>query len=137
MKSLSVFMKDLGAVFKNPKMRISMFAILFIPVLYSGLFLKAFWDPYGKMNELPVAVVNQDKGADYEGTKLTAGEDLVTEPEEDGRVQVEFRQPGAGGSRACGQYLLYGDCGSGRLLGQGNYTAGCRPAAGQDHLRAE
>ena len=79
MKSLSVFMKDLGAVFKNPKMRISMFAILFIPVLYSGLFLKAFWDPYGKMNELPVAVVNQDKGADYEGTKLTAGEDLVTE----------------------------------------------------------
>ncbi|WP_342476999.1 YhgE/Pip domain-containing protein [Paenibacillus sp. FSL H7-0350] len=79
MKSLSVFMKDLGAVFKNPKMRISMFAILFIPVLYSGLFLKAFWDPYGKMNELPVAVVNQDKGADYEGTKLTAGADLVTE----------------------------------------------------------
>lgn len=79
MKSLSVFMKDLGAVFKNPKMRISMFAILFIPVLYSGLFLKAFWDPYGKMNELPVAVVNEDKGADYEGKQLTAGEDLVAE----------------------------------------------------------
>jgi putative membrane protein len=79
MKSLSVFIKDLGAVFKNPKMRISMFAILFIPVLYSGLFLKAFWDPYGKMNELPVAVVNEDKGADYEGSKLSAGTDLVAE----------------------------------------------------------
>lgn len=79
MKFLSVFIKDLGAVFKNPKMRISMFAILFIPVLYSGLFLKAFWDPYGKMNELPVAVVNEDKGADYEGSKLSAGTDLVAE----------------------------------------------------------
>ncbi|OKP94595.1 YhgE/Pip domain-containing protein [Paenibacillus sp. P32E] len=79
MKSLSVFAKDLGAVFKNPKVLIPMFVVLFIPVLYSGLFLKAFWDPYGKMNELPVAVVNEDKGADYEGTKLTAGNDLVEE----------------------------------------------------------
>ncbi|MHA6532817.1 YhgE/Pip family protein [Paenibacillus sp. BAC0078] len=79
MKSLSVFAKDLGAAFKNPKVLIPMFVVLFIPVLYSGLFLKAFWDPYGKMNELPVAVVNEDKGADYEGKSLTAGNDLVEE----------------------------------------------------------
>ncbi|WP_342438591.1 YhgE/Pip domain-containing protein [Paenibacillus sp. FSL L8-0436] len=79
MKSLSVFFKDLGAVLKNPKVLIPMFVVLFVPVLYSGLFLKAFWDPYGKMNELPVAVVNEDKGADYEGSKLTAGNDLIEE----------------------------------------------------------
>lgn len=77
MKSLSVFIKDLGAVFKNPKVLIPIIVVLFIPVMYSGLFLKAFWDPYGKMNELPVAVVNEDKGADYEGKALTAGKDLV------------------------------------------------------------
>ncbi|WP_342564505.1 YhgE/Pip domain-containing protein [Paenibacillus sp. FSL R7-0345] len=79
MKSLSVFFKDLGAALKNPKVLIPMFVVLFIPVLYSGLFLKAFWDPYGKMNELPVAVVNEDKGAEYEGSQLTAGSDLVEE----------------------------------------------------------
>ncbi|WP_310831618.1 YhgE/Pip domain-containing protein [Paenibacillus pedocola] len=79
MKSLSVFIKDLGAALKNPKVLIPMFVVLFIPVLYSGLFLKAFWDPYGKMNELPVAVVNEDKGADYEGSKLAAGNELVEE----------------------------------------------------------
>lgn len=79
MKSLSVFAKDMGAVLKKPKVLIPMLVVLFIPVLYSGLFLKAFWDPYGKMNELPVAVVNEDKGADYEGTKLAAGNDLVEE----------------------------------------------------------
>ncbi|WP_150265409.1 YhgE/Pip domain-containing protein [Paenibacillus tepidiphilus] len=79
MKSLSVFVKDLGAALKNPKVLIPMLVVLFIPVMYSGLFLKAFWDPYGKMNELPVAVVNEDKGADYEGTKLAAGEELVAE----------------------------------------------------------
>lgn len=79
MKSLSVFMKDLGAALKNPKVLIPMFVVLFIPVMYSGLFLKAFWDPYGKMNELPVAVVNEDKGAAYEGSQLTAGHDLIEE----------------------------------------------------------
>lgn len=79
MKSLSVFFKDMGAALKNPKVLIPMFVVLFIPVLYSGLFLKAFWDPYGKMDELPVAVVNEDKGAEYEGSKLTAGNDLIEE----------------------------------------------------------
>lgn len=79
MKSLSVFLKDLGATFKKPKVFIPILAVLFIPVLYSGMFLGAFWDPYGKMDELPVAVVNQDTGADYEGKQLTVGKDLVEE----------------------------------------------------------
>ncbi|MDQ0193999.1 YhgE/Pip domain-containing protein [Paenibacillus wynnii] len=90
MKSLSVFMKDLGAALKNPKVLIPMFVVLFIPVLYSGLFLKAFWDPYGKMNELPVAVVNQDKGALYEGKQLSAGSDLLNELKKTDGFQWEF-----------------------------------------------
>ncbi|MFD3260504.1 YhgE/Pip family protein [Paenibacillus lentus] len=79
MKSMSVFFKDLGASFKKPKVIIPILVVLFIPVLYSGMFLTAFWDPYGKMNELPVAVVNQDNGAEYEGKSLQVGQDLVAE----------------------------------------------------------
>lgn len=79
MKSMSVFFKDLGASFKKPKVIIPILVVLFIPVLYSGMFLTAFWDPYGKMNELPVAVVNEDIGAEYEGKSLQAGQDLVDE----------------------------------------------------------
>ncbi|WP_110931621.1 YhgE/Pip family protein [Paenibacillus bouchesdurhonensis] len=79
MKSMSVFFKDLGASFKKPKVIIPILVVLFIPVLYSGMFLTAFWDPYGKMNELPVAVVNEDTGAEYEGKSLQVGEDLVAE----------------------------------------------------------
>lgn len=79
MKSLSVFLKDLGASMKKPKVFIPILAVLFVPVLYSGMFLTAFWDPYGKMDELPVAVVNQDKGANFEGKSLQVGSDLVTE----------------------------------------------------------
>lgn len=79
MNSMSVFFKDLVASFKKPKVIIPILVVLFIPVLYSGMFLTAFWDPYGKMNELPVAVVNEDKGAEYEGKSLQVGKDLVDE----------------------------------------------------------
>lgn len=79
MKSISVFFQDLVASFKKPKVIIPIIVVLFIPVLYSGMFLAAFWDPYGKMNEIPVAVVNEDAGAEYEGKSLQVGKDLIEE----------------------------------------------------------
>ncbi len=50
---------------------------MFIPVLYAGMFLWAFWDPYGKMDKLPVAIVNSDTGATMDGEQLKLGDDLV------------------------------------------------------------
>ncbi|WP_334073604.1 MULTISPECIES: YhgE/Pip domain-containing protein [Paenibacillus] len=79
MKSISVFFQDLAASFKKPKVIVPIIVVLFIPVLYSGMFLAAFWDPYGKMNEIPVAVVNEDTGAEYEGKSLQVGKDLIEE----------------------------------------------------------
>lgn len=35
--------------------------VLIIPFMYSFFYLKAFWDPYKQMNEIPVAIVNLDK----------------------------------------------------------------------------
>ncbi|MHA0856484.1 YhgE/Pip family protein [Paenibacillus sp. CMAA1364] len=90
MKSMSVFFKDMGAVARNKKVLITMIAILFIPVMYSGMFLGAFWDPYGKMVDLPVAVVNTDQGSDYEGKSLHVGEDLVKELKETDGFKWEF-----------------------------------------------
>ncbi|MFB8372355.1 YhgE/Pip family protein [Paenibacillus taichungensis] len=79
MKSFTVFGQDLKSAFKKPKVFIPILVVLFIPVLYSGLFLNAFWDPYGKMNELPVAVVNTDQGATYNDKSLEVGQNLVDE----------------------------------------------------------
>ena len=40
-------------------------AVLCIPFMYSFFYLKAYWDPYGEGNidNLPVAIVNEDKGS--------------------------------------------------------------------------
>ena len=74
MKSLAVFFKDIGTAIRNPKVLVTMVAILFVPVMYSGMFLGAFWDPYSKMEDLPVAVVNTDVGANFESKSLHIGE---------------------------------------------------------------
>lgn len=42
------------------------------------MFLWAFWDPYGHLDKLPVAVVNEDKGAMFEGEQLKLGDKLVS-----------------------------------------------------------
>lgn len=61
---------------RTRKMIVPMIAILFIPVLYAGMFLWAFWDPYANMEDLPVAIVNLDEGAENEGEQLALGEEL-------------------------------------------------------------
>ncbi|GEO26397.1 phage infection protein [Alicyclobacillus acidoterrestris] len=61
------------------KQLISILGIFFIPIIYAGVYLWAFWDPYGHLNRLPVAVVNNDKGAIYDGEKIDAGQKLVNQ----------------------------------------------------------
>ncbi|MGD6817748.1 YhgE/Pip family protein [Metabacillus sp. 84] len=74
---MSLLAKEWKALLTNKKILIPVIAVLFIPVLYAGMFLWAFWDPYENLEQLPVAVVNQDKGAEYEGEDLQVGKDLV------------------------------------------------------------
>ena len=49
-----------------------------MPLLYSGMLLWAFWDPYGHLDDLPVALVNNDNGAEIEGEELVLGDELIT-----------------------------------------------------------
>ncbi|WP_042455172.1 YhgE/Pip domain-containing protein [Neobacillus dielmonensis] len=69
--------EELSTIFSNKKILIPILAVLFIPVLYAGMFLWAFWDPYAKLDQLPVAIVNEDKGAAMDGQQLELGNDLV------------------------------------------------------------
>lgn len=70
MKLFQVIKDDLKNFIKSPMLIITFLAVAFVPILYSGFLLKGTWDPYGKLENLPVAVVNLDKGAVYDGEKL-------------------------------------------------------------------
>ena len=58
---------------KNKILLLSMAVISFIPIMYSGFFLGSIWDPYGQTKNLPVAFVNEDKGAQLNGQALNVG----------------------------------------------------------------
>ncbi|MEV6418939.1 YhgE/Pip domain-containing protein [Streptomyces sp. NPDC051662] len=57
--------------------RAALVAILLLPLLYGALYLWSFWDPYGRLDRLPVALVNDDKGATAAGRKITAGDEIT------------------------------------------------------------
>ena len=49
--------------------------VLCIPLIYSFFYLKSYWDPYGNLTDLKVAIVNLDKGQD----DTNQGNELVKE----------------------------------------------------------
>ncbi|MEU7486276.1 YhgE/Pip domain-containing protein [Streptomyces sp. NPDC042319] len=57
--------------------RAALVALLLLPLLYGALYLWSFWDPYSRLDKIPVALVNSDRGASAEGQKVNAGDDLV------------------------------------------------------------
>lgn len=71
------YMAEWRTLFSNRKLLISVTAVALVPLLYSSLFLWAFWDPYAKLDSLPVAVVNRDQGAVVDGEPINVGEQFV------------------------------------------------------------
>lgn len=65
--------------FKGPWPVIGLLFVLLIPTIYAGLYLWSNWDPYGKRDQVPVAVVNLDKPAQVENATISAGDRLVKE----------------------------------------------------------
>lgn len=57
--------------------RAALVALLLLPLLYGALYLCSFWDPYGRLDRIPVALVNDDKGATASGKKLAVGDGIV------------------------------------------------------------
>ncbi|MEU8544349.1 YhgE/Pip domain-containing protein [Streptomyces sp. NPDC048717] len=64
--------------------RAALVAILLLPLLYGALYLWSFWDPYSRLDKLPVALVNEDKGTTAAGQKITAGADITENLRESG-----------------------------------------------------
>ena len=82
--------KEWKAIFKKPTFIIVMIGISLIPALYNIIFLSSMWDPYGQLSELPVAVVNNDKEASYNGNTMSIGKDMVSNLENNKSLDFHF-----------------------------------------------
>ena len=73
--------KEWKAIFKRPKFIVVMLGVSLIPFLYNVIFLSSMWDPYGKLSDLPVAVVNKDQSTVLNGKTLAIGDQMVANME--------------------------------------------------------
>ena len=117
--------------FRGTMPKLALIFVLIVPALYGAIYLSANWDPYGRLGNLPVAVVNADRP------------DHVREPDDHGRrglrhraeagcgVPVPRRRRDRGPARSPGRRLLPGDQRARRLLRQPGQRSGGRPAPGR------
>lgn len=90
MQGMRLFGQELLDIVKNKKVLISVIGILFIPIMYSGMLVGAFWDPYGKTSDLPVAIVNEDTGGELDGKQLALGNGLVDNLKDNDKFKWAF-----------------------------------------------
>ncbi|MGW5848533.1 YhgE/Pip family protein [Streptomyces sp. NPDC055254] len=57
--------------------RAALVALLLLPLLYGALYLWSFWDPYSRLDRVPVALVNADRGTTVDGERIDAGGEIT------------------------------------------------------------
>lgn len=83
-------LEELKTLIKNPKLMITMIGVALVPALYNLSFLGSMWDPYGRVNDLPIAVVNHDKPAKRADKSLTIGNDMVNKMSKSKDLEYHF-----------------------------------------------
>jgi putative membrane protein len=89
-KIMTVFGRGLKSIIKNPVAMIIVIGVCIIPSLYAWVNIKACWDPYGNTSTIPIAVVNNDKGATIAGQNINVGAEVVEELKENKNIGWKF-----------------------------------------------
>ncbi|WP_139991170.1 YhgE/Pip domain-containing protein [Paenibacillus paridis] len=84
------FGQELSGIARNKMLLISVIGVMMIPVMYSSMFLGAFWDPYGNLDKMPVAVVNADTGYKYNDEMMHIGDDFEEQLKENEKFEWHF-----------------------------------------------
>lgn len=82
MNLVKLFFNESAKLSANKAILCSIIAALLVPVVYSGILLSATWGPYDHLSNLPVAVVNNDRGAAAGDQAIHVGNDLIANMKE-------------------------------------------------------
>jgi putative membrane protein len=73
--------------------RVAIVVLMLLPLVYGALYLWAFWDPFGHVNKMPVALVNSDRGAVVFGQQFNAGAEISKSLTADGSLDWHVVSP--------------------------------------------
>ncbi|WP_297519017.1 YhgE/Pip domain-containing protein [uncultured Clostridium sp.] len=85
-----VFKRDIKSIFTNPIALLIIVGLCIIPSLYAWINIKAAWDPYSNTGTLPVAVINEDKGATLAGKNINIGDGIIDELHSNDKIGWKF-----------------------------------------------
>jgi len=76
-KILAIFKNDLKEIYKRPAAAFVLFGLVIIPGMYAWLNIDSNWNPYENTGNLPIAIVNKDKGTVILNENINMGNSLV------------------------------------------------------------
>jgi putative membrane protein len=79
MRSAEIALLELKRLVSARPFRLAVAVVCLVPLLYGVLYLWAFWDPYERLDKLPVALVVEDRPAVADGATVHVGKDLIAE----------------------------------------------------------
>ena len=87
--------------------RIALLTIIVLPLLYGAMYLWAFWNPFNEVSKVPVALVNEDRGAVAQGEQLRAGDEVAASLKASGQLDLhEMSAQEAADGVASGRYYF-------------------------------
>lgn len=108
MNAIKVALSEIDKIIKSRFIRLAVIVVAFMPLLYSFLYLYAFWDPYSKLDKLPVAIVNQDTGGIYDDKNENIGKQIIDKLKEGREFDYKFvnYQEGINGLKGNKYYFM-------------------------------
>jgi putative membrane protein len=87
--------------------RTAIVVLTLLPLVYGALYLWAYWNPFGNVYKMPVALVNSDRGAMVSGQQMNAGDEIAKSLTADGGLDWHVVDPEqARNGVAHGQYYF-------------------------------
>jgi putative membrane protein len=85
-----IFTKDVKNIATNWVAAILIGGLTLLPSLYAWFNIEASWDPYSQTDELPVGIVNEDRGATVRDKEIHIGDELVKELKKNHKLDWQF-----------------------------------------------
>lgn len=89
-KIWKIYRTDFKRIFTNKVALVTVLVLMIIPSLYAWINIKACWDPYSNTGNLPVAVVNNDRGTAIQGKEINVGDQVIDSLKENKSINWQF-----------------------------------------------
>ena len=88
---LGIFARDMKALLRNPVALIVVVALLILPGLYAWYCIVANWNPYSNTGNMPIAIVNEDRGTTSDLTgEVNIGQQVVDGLKDNDNIDWRF-----------------------------------------------